>query len=175
MGTSIMILTSKHEIPMDRRRSYSLLAGAEILLLLIFAVPAGGQTTVPGVHVELDAAHLSLRVTLQSGAEVPVTFYRSLLPWGNRYSMVLEAVTPTREPLKQNLYIDDPGPGRVTLEPKAALSGDVDLQKMFVGLDKALKKSDVIVFWAYKAPNGLGIPTWSGGWVLIPQQGKGSR
>ncbi len=154
----------------EQNSTRCLLAGAGILLLLIFAAPAGGQTTAPGIHVELDAAHLSLRVTLQSGAEVPVTFYRSLLPWGNRYSMVLEAVTPNRESLKHYLNIDDPGPDRVTLEPKGTLSGDVDLQRIFVGLDKALKKSDVIVFWAYKAPNGLGVARWSGGWVLIPQQ-----
>lgn len=142
------------------------------ILLLIFAVPIRGQTTVPGVHVDLDAAHLSLRVTLQSGADVPVTFYRSDLPWGNRYSMVLEAVTPIRESLKQYYPIDDPGPTRMTLEPKGTLSGHINLQDTFLDLDKALRRSDVIVFCAYKAPNGLGIPRWSGGWVLIPRREK---
>jgi len=34
----------------------------------------------------------------------------------------------------------------------------------------ALKKSDVLLFWAYKAPAALHIPRWTGGLVVIPQQ-----
>jgi hypothetical protein len=40
----------------------------------------------------------------------------------------------------------------------------------FKGLDAALKKSEVHLFWAYEAPKQLNIPHWSGGWVLIPKQ-----
>src|ERR1035437_754926 len=149
------------------------LAGAGLLLLLISTVLGRGEAVPPGIQVELDPAEpLSLRVTLRSGSETAVRMYRSSLPWGNRYSMVFAGVTPSGEPLKQRFPIDDPGPTQVTVEPKNSLSGEIALQRIFEDLDTVLKKSDVLVFCAYKAPDGLGFPRWSGGWVLIPQHGK---
>jgi hypothetical protein len=50
------------------------------------------------------------------------------------------------------------------------LAGDIDLQYEFVALESALKKSEIHLFWAYKAPDQLRIHRWSGGWILIKQQ-----
>jgi hypothetical protein len=49
------------------------------------------------------------------------------------------------------------------------LTGDIDLRYVIRDLN-ALKKSDVLLFWAYKSPDELHIPRWSGGMVLIPRQ-----
>ena len=63
-------------------------------------------------------------------------------------------------------------PGKVSVEPGATLAGDIDLTDVIRDLT-VTKKSDVHLFWAYKAPDGLHIPRWSGGWVFIPQQRVG--
>lgn len=136
------------------------------------SLACGGSETIPsGIQVELiDQKPISLRVTLRSRAETRVTFRKYRLPWGNRYSTILVAVTPHGECLNRNFPIDDPSPERVTFEPNESLSGEINLRKHFSGLDNALKKSDIHLYWAYEAPKELNIAKWSGGWILIPQQ-----
>jgi len=68
------------------------------------------------------------------------------------------------------LPVDDPGFQKVSLNPNESISGDMDLRRFVPELEKALKKSDVHLFWAYKPPEELRIGRWSGGWVLIPKQ-----
>jgi hypothetical protein len=84
--------------------------------------------------------------------------------------MMLIAVTPDERFIQRVFPIDDPSPEQVTLGPNEAQSGEVNLQTRFKGLEAALGKSDVHLFWAYEAPKELNISRWSGGWVLIPQQ-----
>ena len=60
-------------------------------------------------------------------------------------------------------------PDKVTMEPGATLIGDIDLRDVIRNLN-ITKKSDVHLFWAYKAPDELHVPRWSGGWVFIPRQ-----
>jgi hypothetical protein len=115
---------------------------------------------------------LHLRVTLRSSADTRATFFRWQLPWSNRYSMIFAAVKPNGESMELALPIDDPHPGKVSVEPGATLAGDIDLTDVIRDLT-VTKKSDVHLFWAYKAPDGLHIPRWSGGWVFIPQQRVG--
>ena len=67
------------------------------------------------------------------------------------------------------LPMDDPRPGKVSVEPGVTLAGDIDLRDVIRDLT-VTKKSDVHLFWAYKAPDGLHIPRWLGGWVFIPRQ-----
>lgn len=141
-----------------------------VLEAFLFGAQLAGQTASPGVRVELDASGHMLRITLSSAVSVPVSTYRHKLPWGNRYSMLFAAVTADGKPLAQYYPVDDPLLDRVTLGPNSSLSGVVDLENVFKGFDNEVSKSVVNLFWAYKAPNGLGIPQWSGGWVLIPKQ-----
>ena len=142
------------------------------VIFLIFSVVSGGSEVLPSdVQVELDSQKpLSLRVTVRSHSETRVTFPMYRLPWGNRNSMILVAVTPGKDYIKRNLPVDDPSYERVSLEPNESLSGDVSLDKAFTGLAAALRKSDIHLFWAYEAPKELGIARWCGGWILIPQQ-----
>jgi hypothetical protein len=99
-----------------------------------------------------------------------VTFYKDLLPWGNLHSMMLIAVTSGEQYVKRAYPIDDPTSYRISMDPNEQQSGDINLQMRFIGLDAALKKSDIHLFWTYQAPKELNSPRWSGGWILIPQQ-----
>jgi hypothetical protein len=139
---------------------------------LIFSITLGGAETTPsGIRVELGSQNpLTLRVTLRSKAETRITFYKYLLPWGNVNSMMLIAVTPSGQYIDRFFPIDDPSLEQVAFEPKQSMSGEVKLGNYFRGLEVALKKSDIHLFWTYKAPDELNIAQWSGGWVLIPKQ-----
>jgi hypothetical protein len=82
--------------------------------------------------------------------------------------MVFAAVRPNGEPVDLSLPIDDPGPSKVSVKPGETMTGDIDLRYVIRDVN-ATKKSDVLLFWAYKSPNELNLPPWSGGWVLIPK------
>jgi len=142
-----------------------------LALFLIFPTASGGNEATPqDIQVELNSQiPLSLHMTLWCRAETRVTFAKWRLPWGNRNSMILVAVTPGKEYIVRNFPVDDPSYEKVSLEPNESLSGDVSLQKAFTGLDVALKKSEIHLFWAYEAPKELHIAHWSGGWILIPK------
>jgi hypothetical protein len=143
-----------------------------VTAVLVLAVSAGGSESQPSsIQVELDSQKsLSLNVTIWSRAEKRVTFAKWRLPWGNRNSMILVAVTPGKEYIVRNFPVDDPSYEKVSLDPNESLSGEVSLEKAFTGLGAALKKSDIHLFWAYEAPEELHIAHWAGGWILIPQQ-----
>jgi hypothetical protein len=143
------------------------------LAALVFALPIGGSETLPsGITVEIDSQKpLSLHVTVWSRAEKRVTFAKYRLPWGNRNSMLFVPVNSGGQCIGDRLLpIDDPTFEKVSLDPNDSISGDMDLRRFVPELEKALKKSDIHLFWAYKAPEELHIARWSGGWILIPQQ-----
>ena len=142
-----------------------------ITLFLFCAYNGAGQSVADPIRVEISSQKpLVLHVTLRSTAETRATVYKYLLPWESRHSMTLVAVLRGGQCLRAELFIDDPGVERISLEPNETLNGDIDLKSRFRGLDQALKKSDIHLFWAYKAPEELGNPRWSGGWILIPKQ-----
>jgi hypothetical protein len=129
--------------------------------------PQDAQT--PGVRVALHRQDpLRLRVTLTSGAATTATIYRADLPWGFRRSMTFSAVRPNGEPIDL-ISIGDPGGTEVSIKPCETLVGEVDLRHVIRDLN-ALKKSDVLLFWAYKSPEELQLPHWTGGLVVIPKQ-----
>jgi hypothetical protein len=123
-----------------------------------------------GISVEIGSHKpLRLHIVLRPNATKRVSIYRDELPWATRNSMVWIAVTLDGECLEKMIPVEDGAVGRLSLEAGQVLSGDVDLEGIFRGLDEARKKSDVHLFWAYKAPRELTITKWSGGWVLLPQ------
>ncbi len=123
----------------------------------------------PGVDVMLDGEKpLHLRVTLTSGAANDIKVSPFQLPWGNRYSMVFAAAKPNAEALELIYPVDDPLNKQITVKAGQTLTGEIDLRDV---IDvSAVKKSDVLLFWAYKAPAALHLPLWVGGLVVIPQQ-----
>ncbi len=62
--------------------------------------------------------------------------------------MVFAAVKPNSEALEVH-PVDDPGPSQITVKAGGTLTGEIDLQDVIKRL-AALKKSDVLLFWAYK-------------------------
>ena len=141
-----------------------------ILLLASLSVVAVAQNkSEPAIQVQLNPQKpLHLRLTLRSGAATTVKINRFDLPWGYRYSMVFAASRPNEEPVELLLPVSDPGLAEMSVKPGETLTGDIDLRNVID--QKALKKSDVLLFWAYKAPAVLHIPRWSGGLVVVPQQ-----
>jgi hypothetical protein len=143
---------------------------AIMLLASLSTVVFAQNASQPAVQVELNQEKpLHLRVTLRSGAATTATVYRADLPWGYRYSMVLVVARPNGDPIDLELPVSDPGPTKVSVRPGEVLTGDVDLRYVVRDLN-LLKKSDLLLFRAYKSPDELHIPHWSGGLVLIPQQ-----
>jgi hypothetical protein len=113
---------------------------------------------------------LWLHVTVRSRAPTRVTFPKYLLPWGREHSIMIVAITPSERLIQRVYPVDDSGRERVSFEPNEQQGGEVNLQMKLAGLDSAVKKSEIHLFWAYEAPKELNIPRWSGGWVLIPQE-----
>src|SRR2546425_2239357 len=145
---------------------------AAMAVSVLSASVGGGDNVPPGIRVELDnQKSLSLRVTVWSRAEQRVTFYKSRLPWGNRNSMIFVPVNSDGQCIGERLLpVDDSGFQKLSLDPNESITGDIDLRRFVPELEKALKKSDVHLFWAYAPPEELRIGRWSGGWILIPQQ-----
>lgn len=142
-----------------------------LVILVVISLPVGSETLPTGVLAVVDTQNpLLLHITVQSFAESRITLFKSQLPWGNRHSMTIVAVTPDGRCIDHVVAIDDPSPEEVSLDPKASLSGDLNLEKVVPGLSSALKKSDIHLFWAYEAPEKLRVARWSGGWILIPQK-----
>ncbi len=141
-----------------------------ILFLAAFPGVGFSQSTQPGVEVALHRQDpLRLQVTLTSGAATTATIYHADLPWGIRDSMIFSAVKPNGEPIDLIFPIDDPGPDMVSIKPRETLIGEIDLRYVIRDVN-VLKKSDVLLFWAYKAPDELHLPHWTGGLVVIPKQ-----
>lgn len=140
------------------------------LALLILPCNGEGQATDRGLKVEVSSLKpLLLHFTLKSSADEPVEIFRSQVPWATRYSVVLAVVKANGECLEKILAIEDPPIGKILVKPGQVLTGDLNLESIFKGLNEAKKKSDLHLFWAYQAPDQLKIGSWSGGWILIPQ------
>jgi hypothetical protein len=158
-------------VTVSRANKRYLVTVAMLLLFLLSAGSGAGETMPTGIKVGLNPQKgLWLPVTLQSFAEARITLDKERVPWGSKYSMILVAVTSNGQRLEEYPSFDDPGFEKVSLDPRVSVSGDINLADYFRDLDGVVKKSDVQLFWAYKAPDELHIPHWSGGWILIPQQ-----
>jgi len=142
------------------------------LILALLVLPTGGQERIERGGIQLKVGSLQplrLEITLRSGANKRVTIDKSQLPWATRYGMVLAAAKSDSETLEKVLPVEDPARKQIFVAPGQTLTGTLDLDGIFKGLDEAREKSDVHLFWAYQAPPELNIGRWSGGWILLPQ------
>ena len=78
---------------------------------------------------------------------------------------------PDGEPVELIFPTDNPSITKATLKLGETFIGDVDLRSV-IRDPSVMKKSDVLLFWAYKSPKALRIPRWSGALVVIPQQSE---
>jgi hypothetical protein len=115
---------------------------------------------------------MSLDISITNTGDQPITLYKADLPWGTRHSLILVPITSDQKQrrLEESLFVDDPGPGTVTIQPSQRLSGRVELSKRFPELLTIVKKTDVIIFWSYQAELTSGTKTSriSGGRLLGP-------
>jgi hypothetical protein len=143
-----------------------------VCVALFLGAPGSGrsETEHNAIQVQLsDKKPLTLNVTLRSFSASRVTLNALYLPWTTRYSMVLAPVRPDGQCLPKYYPVEDPPHRDVSLEPHGSLSGNIDLRQVLPGLEEALKKSDINLFWAYESPPELQSTRWSGGWILLPR------
>jgi len=153
----------------NRRRW--LAKGLCLFLTFLTTICVRSQEKPAGIQVRLSASKsLELRVTLRSLASTRVTVYKSDLPRSGMHNMLFIAVRPNGEYLNRNPVRGDPSGVEIVLHPGEAVSSDIDLAQVFPELDSGISKSDVHLFWAYRPPEGLGLPKWTGGWILLPQR-----
>ena len=144
-----------------------------VSVLCFFSVPSGGnEDTSPDIKVELSGQKLSLHVTVHSHSENRVTLAQWRLPWGRQQHIMHFVPVDSDGTCFDNAYFAEEYPDyrKVSIDPKGYVSGGLDLQRVVPNLGKALKKSDVHLFWVYRAPEELHIGPYSGGWILIPRQ-----
>lgn len=123
--------------------------------------------------VHLPGNEWKLDIQLEYYGKEQVTIYRSNLPWGIRYSLLLVPIVldPIKTRLEESQYIDDPGPEQLILNPGDKLSGTVKLLNRFPDLGKVAQERDVIIFWSYqfRSIEGQVFQRLSGA-VIIPKQ-----
>ena len=145
--------------------------GFSLWILCAVALGVEAQTKKPGVQVELSKNDDSrLHVAIRSLASAPAEIFKLDLPWEQRDRIILTAVTTSGIPVPLEALAGDPLLGSITIDPGQSTSGEIDLHTVFKGFDEVRKESDVILFWAYRSPDGLNLPKWSGGWILIPRK-----
>jgi hypothetical protein len=155
----------------SRRNPRAYLIAAVAVLVLV--IPCGGSEPLPGdIRVTLSSQKpLTLDVTVRSRSGDRLTLAKWRLPWGNKKSMLFAPVNDDGVCIDNKYYVEEyPNYEKVSIDPNGSVSGEIDLQRSIPELAEALKKSDVHLFWAYKAPEELRIAPWSGGWILIPKQ-----
>jgi hypothetical protein len=109
-----------------------------------------------------------LNVAMTYTGRKPLKIYEASLPWKNRNSMVLVAVTTNGFALKEELMVDDPGAATRTIKPGEILSGRISLHRRFPALAKALADQDIILFWSCQLRPVEAAPLErTGGWLLL--------
>lgn len=138
--------------------------------LLLPQLAGGGEVRASGIIVQLQRdQHLSLHITLTSGSRATARFARNELPWSGGHNMTV-AATVQEECLARELPINDSMFLEISIPPKGSLEGKIDLEALYPNITRALRERDVNLFWAYEAPEGLNLPRWSGGWILVSRQ-----
>ena len=120
-----------------------------------------------------EQARLKVSVTNQSKNDL--TLYKSELPWGNRYSMIVVAVSlgGNNEVVSIVGLIDDPGPGTTVIHSGETISGEIDLARRFPQQWPGVSDKPLLVFWSYQlATSDERKSLRLGGWLelKVPKQ-----
>jgi hypothetical protein len=93
-----------------------------------------------------------LVITLTNKSNHSLTAYRTQLPWGARYSMILVAVKTDAfgTPIETVFSIDDPSAEVIKINKNGKLEGKISLIDRFPGFLMAIQEYDIIVFWSYQ-------------------------
>lgn len=117
----------------------------------------------------------ALKFEMRNLGHAPLELHESYLPWGIQTSTKLYAFKLDAEQtqLEEALYVDDPGPNTIFLQPDAVLRGEISLAWRFPSLREAIKTRDVIVFWTYLSTNAEHVRGERfGGWVVVSKNAE---
>lgn len=139
-----------------------------------------GQDASPGIRLDVQwdpARPTTVSVVLTSDLPTVVQVFKSDLPWGNRYSMILEAVLTRGDvALEKYFPLDDPGDASIQVQPGASLRGEIDLRGRFVDAEKVFGRKEVVLFWTYQLKSQQGTAVGRvGGWLLASPRGAPAR
>lgn len=103
------------------------------------------------VNVIFKGVDIYLKVSLENKSNSELTIYKADVPWASSYSMTLVALTDDYSSIRLNeeLPIDDPVAGQITLKPFQKITGFIILNQRFPKLLEVLKNKSVIVFSYY--------------------------
>jgi hypothetical protein len=123
-----------------------------IMLLSPVMVRGAGDVKMLVTYDAKENARIGLLASLENDGPKSIELYKANLPWGIRDSIVLVAVCldGKKEVIPAVDYIDDPGPGTVSMRPGEKVSGVIGLETRFPTLSMCLKRSDAVVFWSYR-------------------------
>lgn len=143
-----------------------------ILFGFVFVAPCISGSEAPTLSVVgkivLDRGpFLELGVTNNAAAVVQV--FAAQLPWVGP-SRVTLAITPEGGDALRRVAIPEgyPVPQVVSLRPGETIRGRINLSTQIVGIEKALSRGRLIVFWHYVARNTKRVELGEfGGWAAI--------
>jgi hypothetical protein len=150
---------------------------ARVLIVIVSCIlisPVSYSDEPPIIGLKVSAVcskdNVQLDLELKNLTIAPIDIGSSNLPWGIRSSITLLVTTKGATPklLKPALYVDDPGPGTVTIPANGVLKGRVALSRRFPELISKLKQDDLIVWWSYETilEDGVSTPRLSGSELL---------
>lgn len=144
-----------------------------VILALLASWTSHATAETPGPEMTLEvqwdcARPTMLTMTLQSSKTREVEAFESELPWGNHYSVILEAVlTRNGVALEKYFPIDDPGDSVLRIAPGSTVNGEINLKHRFVNAEDVLGRQEVVLFWSYQFREKEGDALQrTGGWVL---------
>jgi len=150
------------------------------ILSILVAAGAHPQEPATGAKVRLEVVlsfkngTYQLEEVLKSDDSRAFELRRSQLPWGEGRSLYLDTFIPASNGAKLGgTPLGPPTSDRVRLEAGRSLSGELNLNKRFVSLEKMLTVHPVILHWAYQfqAAEPAVAGDWQAGAFVIPRGG----
>lgn len=157
-----------------------------LLLLLLQSIVGAGQrqqsvASPATFDYEVRPLHVNegwaLSVKLTNPSRERLFVFLDSLPWESIESIILVAVTADRKQalLEETLPVDDVVPDTVGIDSGKSLRGQVLLSRRFPGLDTALRRGPVVLFWSFQVrmSNGQRLDRQAGAFVLPGHRGSG--
>jgi len=114
--------------------------------------------------------HVLVHFVLKNNADAPIQIRQSELPWDSHATGVVAYLG--RGGLGHTLHrwytVQDTGPNRVTVQPKAEVSGDMDLNLSYPDLEKVQDFGDLVLFWVYRPQSSEQQPQFGGMLLVSP-------
>ncbi len=158
------------------KRFWLFLVFVNLPLALLTANSADRNTITMDIETRIrteSVTNIFLDITLKNDSSNVLRIPNGYLPWdGYAMTIALVEAAPTSTPLKQELIISDPLPGKPwRLKKGTTLHGQINLTSRFPDLTRVLKRTDVVVFWSYQPETeDKQKVDRVGGWLQIPRQ-----